>query len=238
MGKERKSPEQKKRLEYERDHFTFGFNSSRAFPKVWKRKKARVNRAYRHKADALLSSAKHALEKEDIDNLAEDLTPARLQKSVTRKRLRKTGTVSLSEKVKIKQEHRARSTGRRRERERRDDRTAEAAVRTISSLRGTELLDFARRAEALCGQRDTREFKRVLGTQNAINSALDFLRLVCIGSFAQVAALRRNPGLNEALQSWIEKANRIITSDLRRQQEVRRQKEAARLRIKNFRKQS
>jgi len=39
MAKERKSPHEKKRLGYERDHFTFGFNSSRAFPKVGSERK-------------------------------------------------------------------------------------------------------------------------------------------------------------------------------------------------------
>lgn len=234
MAKERKSPQQKKRLEYERDHFTFGFNSSRAFPKVWKRKKARVNREYRRKADGLLASAKHALEKEDIEILAEDLTPPRLQKSITRERLHKSGTVSLGEKIRINQEQRAASAGRKRERDRDQDQRAEAAVRTITSLKGTELLDFVRRAEALCGQKDIKEFKRVFGTKNALNRPLYFLYLVCIGSFAELAALRRNPASNQALQSWIEKANRLITSDQCRQEGVRREKEAVRLRNKKY----
>jgi hypothetical protein len=33
MAKEQKSPQQKKTLEYEKDHFTFGMRSSRTFPK-------------------------------------------------------------------------------------------------------------------------------------------------------------------------------------------------------------
>ena len=35
MAKERKSPQEKKSLEYTRDHFTFAEHSS--FPKTWKR---------------------------------------------------------------------------------------------------------------------------------------------------------------------------------------------------------
>ena len=175
MAKERKSPQEKKRLEYEHDHFTFGFNSSRAFPRVWKRKKARVNREYRHKADGLLAVAKHSMAREDLCTLAEDLTPARLQKSITRERLRKSGTVSLGEKIRINQEQREQSTGRRSKRDGLYDQTAEAAMRTILSLKGAELLDFVRRVEALCGWRDRKEFKRALGTKNDVDSALHFL---------------------------------------------------------------
>ena len=49
----RKSPQEKKELEYTKDHFTFGWNSSRAFPKTWKRKKTNLNREYRRKSGEL-----------------------------------------------------------------------------------------------------------------------------------------------------------------------------------------
>jgi hypothetical protein len=237
MAKNRKSPQEKKRLEYERDHFTPGFNSSRAFPNVWKRKKARVNREARRKADGMLAAAKNALAREEVEVLAEDLTPARLRKSITRERLHKVGTVSLGEKIKLNLEQRLRSANRKVKRDKQHDFKAEAAVRTMTSLRGSELLDFVRRAEALCGQRDMHEFKRVLGTRSPVNSALYFLyQLSVVGSAFEVSPLRRNPGLNRVLQSWLEKANRMIVSDQRTQENRRGQKEAARLRNKASRK--
>jgi hypothetical protein len=238
MVKDRKSPQKKKQLEYDRDHFTFGFNSSRAFPKVWRQKKARVNREYQRKVDALLASATDFLKREDIEAVAEDLTPARLQKSTARERLHKVGTVSVGEKIRRKLERRADAVGRKVKRHSQHDRSAAAAVRTVTSLNGDQLLDFVRRAERLCGERDSNEFKRVLGTRNAINGALHFLYLVCAGSEFERDALRRQPTVDRTLQAWIQKANRIIESDKRIQESRRRKKEAVRLRIKSYRKSS
>jgi hypothetical protein len=112
MPKEPKSPQRKKELEYERDHFTFGWNSSRRFPKTWKRKKAQINRESRRKSQELLVGIKPGTEAGALEGIADDLTAARLQKSVSRKRLHKTGTVSVGEKVRRKLEWRRDAVGR------------------------------------------------------------------------------------------------------------------------------
>jgi len=102
MAKERKSPQQKKELEYTRNHFTFGWVSSRNFPQTWKRKKARVNRNYRHKSEEILAQAKPGIASDDVESIADDLTAARFQKSISRKRLRKVGTVTVGEENQTK----------------------------------------------------------------------------------------------------------------------------------------
>src|SRR5579872_1362014 len=113
MKKERKSPRKKKELEYARDHFAGGFNSSaHGFAKSWGRKKARVNREYRRKSDELLAPVKPGLEAEDVELISTELTTAQLQKSVTRQRLRKLGVVSMGERVKKRLQRRAEAVGR------------------------------------------------------------------------------------------------------------------------------
>ena len=106
MAKERKSPQQKKELEQTKDHFTPGWQSSRLFPKTWKRKKTRVNREYRRKSEELLAPAKPGIAADDLELIADDLTAARFQKSVSRTRLHKIGTITVGEKVKRKLERR------------------------------------------------------------------------------------------------------------------------------------
>jgi hypothetical protein len=144
MAKERKSPQEKKQLEYTRDHFTFGWESSRHFPDTWKRKKTHANREYRRKSDELLAQVKPGLAAEDASSIAEDLTVACLQKSVVRKRLQKGGTVTVGEKVKAKLERRVETVGRRATRRVAEDNAAEAAIRTLNSLEGKKLADVVR----------------------------------------------------------------------------------------------
>ena len=112
MERERKSPQQKKRLEYDKDHFTFS-ESPHAFPKQWRRKKTQATRENRRKSDELLVQAKPEMSAKDIDLVVGDVTLAQLAKSVLRKRLHKRGTVTVGEKVKLKLEKRAETVGRR-----------------------------------------------------------------------------------------------------------------------------
>jgi hypothetical protein len=51
------SPQQKKRLSYERDHYAKGAKSDKGFRKTWPRKKRKANRAFRHAADTLTRTA-------------------------------------------------------------------------------------------------------------------------------------------------------------------------------------
>jgi len=142
MAKERKSPQEKKQLEYTKNHFTFGFDSSRKFPQTWKRKKAHLNRQYRRKSEEVLAEAKPGIAAEDVDLLADDLTAARFQMSVSRKRLRKFETVTIGEKVRRNLEARAERECRKTRSRQRDEHaaieSATTAVKTLMSLRGEE----------------------------------------------------------------------------------------------------
>src|SRR5579862_867236 len=147
MSKERKSPQQKKELQYTRDHFTGGFNSSaHGFSKGWRRKKAQVNREYRRKSGELLALVKPGLEVQDVHLIADELTTAHLQKSVTRKRLHKVGTISMGERVKTRLQKRAEAIERKVQQQHFDDAAAKA-VRTLNGLGGKELVGVINRAE-------------------------------------------------------------------------------------------
>src|SRR5215472_16015046 len=106
MAKARRSPQEKKQLEYTKDHFTFGWDSSRKFPQTWKRKKKNANRQYRRKSQELLTTAKPGMGTSDVELVGDGWTATRFQPSVSRKRLRKTGTVTVAEKIKKKFERR------------------------------------------------------------------------------------------------------------------------------------
>jgi hypothetical protein len=213
MSKERKSPQEKKSLEYTRDHFTFGEHSS--FPKMWKRKKTHANREFRRKSDELLVQAKSGMAFDDVALIADDLTAALFQKSVVRKPLRKTGTVTVGEKVERKLAKREQSVGRRAQSHERYDRAATLTVRTLTSLDGERLVSAARRAGILCSSRFTEEHGRLLRSGDSLDQALHFLYRLNSGSGREIEALRRNEELGAALAAWVKKANRILASDRR-----------------------
>lgn len=231
MVKVRKSPQEKKQLEYARDHFTFGWRSSRMFPRTWKRKKAHINREYRRKSQAVLTQVKPEAAADDIESIADDLTAARFRKSISRKRQRKVGTVTVGQKVKKKLEKREDAAGRRVRSRQQDDRRVASAIRILSSLEGDALLDVVRRAALLAGPKREEELKRVLGSRGLVNEALYFLYLVMAGSVFELGALQRNPKLNETLGNWAEKARGILARDQRAATSKREEKRATRKKI-------
>ena len=235
MAKERKSPQEKKHDEHTKDHFTFGWVSSRMFPRTWKRKKARANREYRRKSEQLLAGAKSGIAADELELLAEDLTAGHFNKSVMRERWRKTGTTTVGERVKRKLEISKERFGRRAARRQRCDRIAKLTVHTLMSLDGEQLVDVVRRAALLCGQRNASELKRVLRSNNSIDRALHFLYLLSSGSYFEIDALRRNPELDNALGAWVQKANRILKRDQRAAKRRIAQQQAARKRLKEWR---
>ena len=232
MAKERKSPQQKKELELSRDHFTPGWQSSRMFPRTWKRKKVRANREYRRKSEELLAQAKPGIGAQYIELIADDLTAARFQKSVIRKRLHKIGTVTVGARVKDKLERRAEAVGRNVRNHERYDRAAASTVKTLSSLAGEELLGVVRRAGLLCRDGNEDERRRVRQSTDAVDRALYFVSLVCSGSGFELDALRRNPQLDKALEAWIRKAARMLDRGKRVRDEKLQQKETARKKTK------
>lgn len=185
-----------------KDHFTFGWNSSRNFPQTWKRKKEHANRVYRRKSEELLAPAKPGMAGDDVDALSDDLTAAHFQMSVSRKRLRKTGTVTVGEKVRMKLDRRADAVGRNVRRHRQYDDSASSAVRTLCSLGGEQLAEVVRRADLLCNARNADELKRVRCGKDRIDRALYFLRQVVVaGSTFERDALRRNSDVGEAFRT-------------------------------------
>ncbi len=140
MGR-RKSPQEKKQLEYAKDHFTFGWNSSRLFPRAWSRKKAHANRQYRHKSEELLGQAKPGIANDDVELIADDWTAEHFRQSVSRKRLYKHGTVTQGEKIKRKLEKRKKSMGQHVRQRRWYDDEASSPLNTLNSLKGMQLID-------------------------------------------------------------------------------------------------
>lgn len=235
--RERKSPQEKKELEFTRDHFTGGWISSRNFPNTWKRKKTQANRELRRKSQELLAPAKPGIESTDVELIADDLTAARFQKSVSRKRLHKVGTVTVGEKVRRKLEARKQAVGRNVHRHEHYDRAVASAINTLSSLQGDELVVVVRRAELLW-KRNAVELKRVEGSKEPINRALHVLNSICTGSAFEIDALERNPKVKSQLRSWMAKARRILEKDERARANALQQKRATQNKLRSLTKRS
>jgi hypothetical protein len=210
MAKGQKSPQEKKTLELEKDHFTFGRRSSRAFPKTWKRKKALVNRQYRRKSDELLVPAKPGINADDAELVAGEITAGHVDRSVSRKRLRKSDKVTLGRKVEIKLENRKRAVGRKVLSHKRYDDEASLAVNTLASLKGEELTDAIQRAGRLCRGEDSVKWYSLCKSKNDLDRSLHFLCAVHHGFAYQGNALRRHPELCKAFGTWVGKANQIL----------------------------
>lgn len=236
MAKERKSPQRKKQLEYVKDHFSGGFNSARGFRKGWRRKKTRLNREYRRKSDELLASVKSGLDVGDAESVSENLTGTRLQKSVSRKSLSKIGVISMGEKVKRRLQRRTKTEGRRVHEHQRYDRQAAQALKTLQSLTADNMPALANRMELLL-KGNVEELTRVSRSSDPLDQALQFVRAVNIGSGRELDALQRNPELCQDFRKWIQKSDRIMAKAKRAEERKQREKEAARLRIKRYRKQ-
>jgi hypothetical protein len=219
-------------------HFTFGMRSSRAFPRTWKRKKTQANRENRRKSDELLVQAKPEMSAQDIDLAVGDVTPAQLAKSVFRKRLRKTGTVTVGEKVKLKLEKRAATVGRRAKSHEKYDLLAAEAVGTLTSLDGPQLVDFVRRALVFLHGGDPTEWARIKQSEDRIDRALSFLESHQRGSAPEREALCRNDDLRSAFRDWATKANRILGKDRKAMRRKIEQKEATEKMVKALRRQA
>lgn len=237
MAKEQKSPQQKKKLEYTRGHFTFS-KHVHAFRKEWKLKKDLINREYRRKSGDLLAKAKPEMSIDDAELVAGDVTAAHVEQSITRKRLRKSGTVTVGEKVKLKLEKRTEAVGRRVKSHEKYDREAAEAVATLTSLGGDQLVDFVRRSAIFCRGGDPIEWLRVHKSPEPIDHALFFLHEIERGSVPPREALRRSEELCKSLRAWVENANRILARDQRVLQRKIEQKESTEKKVKTLRRQA
>jgi hypothetical protein len=97
--KKRVTPQEKKRLAYERDHYVSGGESRHAFRKNWPKKKAMFNQKHRHRA----AQALHRLEKlgdlNTIESNPIEVTSSQLNKIDPREKFFKYGVRSLREFV-------------------------------------------------------------------------------------------------------------------------------------------
>lgn len=238
MAKIPKSPQEKKDLEYNKEHFTFGHNSSRMFPKVWKHKKANTNRTYRRRADELLAPAKPQISADDAEEVVGDLTIEHLKRSITRKRLQKQGTVSVGEKVRLTLEKRRESIGRRVNAHRKYDEIVAQAVGTLLSLDRKGLTNFLKTAVKFLQGGDPIERQRIGQSSAPLDRALNFLDQLNHGNDCYLDALRRNQELCKTFQQWRKEAGRIVMKEA--QPELRKEAEmrAVSKKLKAMRRQS
>lgn len=232
MTNERKSPQKKKNLEYSKGHFTFS-EYPHAFRRNWKRKKARVNRQYRRKSDELLAQAKPGISANEVELIACDLTAAHLQKSVLKERLRKSGTVTVGEKIKLKLERRRASIGRNTKKHDRYDELAREAVRVLNSLDGKQILELCMRARQIGG--DIKELRRITLSFNPIDRTVNFLWHISFGSAPEQEALRRNQELCEAYNAHMDRASRIVAQKKRITEEKVEQQHILAMKLRELR---
>ena len=195
----------------------------------------RANRDYRRKSEEVLAEVKPGIASDDVESVADDLTAARFRKSISRKRLHKTGTVTIGEKVKIKLEKREDAVGRNVRRHRSNLQEAAAAVSALRALRGDKLIDVVRRADRLCTSHNADELKRVRQSDDPVDRAIFFLYGLSWGSVAKLDGLKMNPELDRDFRVWVEKANRIIERDKRERERKSDQKDAARKKLRALR---
>jgi hypothetical protein len=143
MAKERKSPQEKKELEYKLDRRTFAWHQDKGLRIARRRRKDTINRAYRHKADSVVRQAAEAAELGE----ATELTNSLIADGLTNKRLRKYTPYTLAEAIDRKTNRRASHENFRKQR---DDRyfafgtTSIEAMEQMSKTQSIEFLDKLR----------------------------------------------------------------------------------------------
>jgi hypothetical protein len=142
--KKRVTPQEKKRLAYERDHYVSAGESRHAFRKNWPKKKAMVNQIHRHRAAEALHTLERLGGSGSIEDSTIEVTAEQLRKSDPRKKLHKSGVQSLRkyvERNQSKREERARQTIKERARiKTRYETLIRALERNIKSPTAQELL--------------------------------------------------------------------------------------------------
>jgi hypothetical protein len=174
---------------------------------------------------------------ENAEEMADDLTAARFQKSVSRKRLRKTGTITVGEKVRRKLDGRAEAVGRNVIRHELADHEAALAVKTLIRLQGEQLADAVRRANLLCSSHNQDELERVRRSRRALDRALYFVyNVATAGSAFHKEAFRRNPEVARRFDAWVAKTNRMLQREERARARKLDEKRALKKKLKIMRK--
>jgi hypothetical protein len=116
--KKRVTPQDKKKLAYEKDHYVSASESRHAFRKNWPKKKAMLNQKHRHRATQALHKLEKMGDMESIEGSSIEVTAEQLRKVDPREKLNKFGVRTLREYVERNSEKReSRAFRRRQERE-------------------------------------------------------------------------------------------------------------------------
>ena len=97
--KRRLTPQEKKKLAYQKDHYVSGGESRHAFLKNWPKKKAMLNQKNRHRAAQKLSAIEKLANIDSIEDSQSEITAEELRKVDPREKLSKFGVKSLREFV-------------------------------------------------------------------------------------------------------------------------------------------
>jgi len=213
MPKEPKSPQEKKRLAYAKDHFSPGEHSSSRHS--WRRKKTSTNRQYRRKTEELFTVVKPGMAGEDVSQATEDLTVGRVQDSVPKKKLRKWGVIALAEKVPLTLERRGERIDRRKNKSAANRNRVTEAIETLTSLEGDQLVQFVRRFAFLYRGGDPVGYQQMYVSKDPLDRAFVFLYELRQGRGSHREILCNNDELKAALDAWAVKANRILARDQR-----------------------
>src|SRR5262245_24878433 len=95
---EKRTPPEKKKAAYEKDHYTHARSSPHSFPRAWKKKKNYVNRVVRRKSKAFLDSVQ-GLRIAELSPGPESFNESHFRRGLSKKKLLKTGVVTVREKV-------------------------------------------------------------------------------------------------------------------------------------------
>ena len=213
MAKEPKSPQEKKRLAYAKDHFSPGEHSSSRHS--WGRKKTSTRRQYRRKSDELFGAVKPGMDAESVSRITEDVTVGHVQKSVTKRKVSKWGVLTLAEKVPLTLERREERIRRRKisSSARRDRVTS--AIKTLNLLVGDRLVEFVRRFAFLYRGSDPVGYQKMHVSKDPLDQAFLFLYELQQGRGSYREMICNSDELKAALDAWVVKANRILARDQR-----------------------
>jgi hypothetical protein len=198
MARQRETPQEKKLREY--SERVSGGNRRNA--EARKKEKLEVSHETRNKANELLAQIKPQISHEDAEVVAGELTSTHLQKSVSRRRVRKDGAAPLRQVIEWHLEKRIYYLGRKRKITRPNpkyDKWAREAVETLTSIPKEIFADVARRAGQLCSPEHRYQYQDESFPTDPLDRALCFLQRLSGGSTDENQALGRNKEVNASL---------------------------------------
>ncbi len=138
MARERKSPQEKKELEYKRDRHEFAWHSDKGLRLARPRRKAGINRNYRHKADTVV---RQVVKKDDLGNEA-DVSNELIANGIFRKRLWKVRPPTLKEAIAEKLKRRQQRESRKPIKIEKCYREGTSAIEALERMNAVESLKF------------------------------------------------------------------------------------------------